>query len=186
MGNIRFRNLIVPMKSVLRPMDSMEPAPLKPPVPKGPSRVPLVAIAIAAVIAAVSWAGVIHLARRRLPRAAEPPVPPVEKFRAAVHALRAGGGEGRWAGLADASREYLAAMDASLGEELTTSELLRALEGRAGAPTSFVAEILRQGDLEKFSPWGSPPGDFIALADRALAIPDFFEPPPPAEEEVAA
>lgn len=186
MGNIRFRNLIVPMKSVLQPMDSMEPAPLRPPVSNEPSRVPLIAIAAAAAIAALAWAGVVLLARRLLPRAAEPPMPPVEKFRAAVRALRSASGEGRWAGLADASRQYIAAMDSSLGEELTTSELLRAMEGRAGAPTPLLAEILRQGDLEKFSPWGSPPGDFLALADRALAIPDFFEPPPPAEEEVAA
>ena len=37
-----------------------------------------------------------------------------------------------------------------------------------GAP--LIAEILRQGDLEKFSPWGPRPGDLRALRKRALEL----------------
>ena len=66
--------------------------------------------------------------------------------------------------LADAMRFHLATTDPRLGLELTTRELL----ARCDDPT--VAEILRQGDLEKFSPWGAAPGDFHALARRGLAL----------------
>ena len=48
--------------------------------------------------------------------------------------------------------------------ELTTRELL----ARCDDPS--VAEILRQGDLQKFSPWGAAPGDFASLARRAMAL----------------
>ena len=46
---------------------------------------------------------------------------------------------------------------------------------------STVEEIIRQCDLEKFSPWGAAPGDFHAIARRALALI-----PEPVVEEKAA
>ena len=186
-GDVRFRNLVVPMKSVLKPQDSMEPAPLRPPLSIESTKTARNAIAIAAAAAVLLWAAVVMLARRLRPAAPVPAIPPVEKFRAAVQALRASRGAGRWAGLADATREYLAAKDSMLGEELTTSELLRALSSVERArDLQVIAEILHQGDLEKFSPWGAPGGDFDALAERALTIPEFFEPPPIELEEKAA
>jgi hypothetical protein len=33
-----------------------------------------------------------------------------------------------------------------------------------------VATILRQGDLEKFSPWGARPSDFDPVAAEALEL----------------
>ncbi|MEK6371712.1 MAG: hypothetical protein AABO58_03355 [Acidobacteriota bacterium] len=163
-------DVVIPVHSVLQTNDKLDPAPLKPPRAEGYPRAPFIAIAIAAAAAIAAWVGVVLLARRRTPKL-EIVVDPTEHFRATVLALR---GE-RWADLADATRRYLAATDPRLGMELTTRELL----ARNDDPS--VAEILRQGDLQKFSPWGAAPGDFAALARRALALI-----PEPAAEEVAA
>jgi len=63
--------------------------------------------------------------------------------------------------------------------ELTTAQLLTHLRPEH---VPLLTEILRQGDLEKFSPWGAPDDDFSDLARRALEIIDWLEP----HEEVAA
>lgn len=151
--------VIIPVHSVLQANDKLDPAPLKPPRAEGYPRAPFIAIAIAAAAAIAAWVAVVLLARRRTPKP-EIIVDPAEQFRTTVLALR----RDRWADLADATRRYLAATDPQLGMELTTRELL----ARNDDPT--VAEILRQGDLQKFSPWGAAPGDFAALARRALAL----------------
>jgi len=97
---------------------------------------------------------------------------PGERYRATVAALRSDtDGAMRWARLADATRAYLAATDGRFGKDLTTAEVLRAVPD-SGA----LREILRQGDLEKFSPWGPAPADFDAVADRALRIILWAEP----------
>ena len=80
--------------------------------------------------------------------------------------------------LADATRAYLSSLSPHFGADLTTSQLLPRVDSEHLA---LVARILRQGDLEKFSPWGAPQADFDDLAARAL---DLI--PPPAEEESAA
>jgi hypothetical protein len=49
----------------------------------------------------------------------------------------------------------------------------------------LVETILRQGDLEKFSPWGAAPADFDAVANEALQIPSWAEPPAVQSEEAA-
>jgi|GEM_PF-525982 len=54
-----------------------------------------------------------------------------------------------------------------------------------GDDPALIAQILRQGDLEKFSPWGAPPADFDAIAQRALEIPAWAEPPAEQIEEAA-
>jgi hypothetical protein len=76
----------------------------------------------------------------------------MDRFRASVGAAR------NWSQLADAVREYLAATT------LTTTEILDRTD------SATVAEILRQGDLEKFSPWGPRAGDLIGLKRRALEV----------------
>src|SRR5512140_2993993 len=43
-GGVEFRNLVVPVRSVLAPKDSLQPAPLAPPHPLPMPRTPLVAI----------------------------------------------------------------------------------------------------------------------------------------------
>jgi len=169
-GDVLFRNMIVPVHSVLKPRDNLAPAPLKPPRREPYPRLPFVLIGAAALLAIAAWTAVVLLARRAAIAAApKPALPPDQRFRLAVAAART------WAQLADAVREYIGATTK------TTSEILGL--GPAGSPAShqeLLAEILRQGDLEKFSPWGARPGDLGALKRRALEL--IAEP----EQEAAA
>ncbi|HUP47276.1 MAG TPA: hypothetical protein VNA04_00655 [Thermoanaerobaculia bacterium] len=170
LGNVAFRRLVVPVTSVLQPDDTMQPAPLKEPLPPAASRRPLVAVGSAAVVAALAWLAVVALARRAAKAAMpRPDIPAAERFRIAIEQLRRDPSRpDRWAALADATRRYLAATEPALGRELTTGEVLRVLDGAPRRDT--VAAILRQGDLEKFSPWGARPADFDAAAESALAL----------------
>jgi hypothetical protein len=181
-GGIRFRNLNVPIRSVLQPKDKLEPAPLRPPVAVPYPRAPFIAIGIAALVAAVAWILVIALSRAQsAERAAqEPERDPSERFRATIAALRANpSSTHRWALLADATRTYLASLSPHLGIDLTTSQILPRVDAQHVA---VIAQILRQGDLEKFSPWGAPSADFDSIAERALDL----IPVPHVEEKVAA
>lgn len=192
-GGVRFRNLRVPVKSVLKPKDALQPAPLVPPQHVPYPRAPFIAIAVAALLAAVGWAAVFALQRRagRVLRG-EPAIAADDRFRLAVEALRFSRRKPqRWAALADATREFLAAQWPRLGPELTTAELLHALSAVPPVHPSWSLETMRdplawllhQGDLEKFAPWGEPSGDFDAAAAQALEL---IPPPPPVSEEVAA
>ena len=162
MGGAAFTNLVVPVRSVLKPKEPMTPAPL---IAPRRERFPAsVAIALAA-LALLFLAAIVLLVRmmRKVPPApAVPELAPAERFRAAVLALRRDPSPMRWAKLADALRDYLAATS-GVGRELTTSEVL------ARRRDEVVAKILRHGDLEKFSPWGTD-GDFDAAADEALRL----------------
>ena len=185
-------SVMIPIHSVLKTDDKLEPAPLKPPRPEPWPRLPFIAIGIAVLAAIASWTAVVILAKRRVPTP-HIVVVPAEAFRARVLALRKPGAPMRWAQLADAVRAYLAAVRTDLGSELTTSEVLARIEDEEQAerrrPPSrrrYVAEILRQGDLEKFSPWGAAPANFDDALNRALEIPSWAEPQAPAEEEAAA
>ena len=169
----------VPVRSVLKPKEQLKPAPLKPPEPDPAPRMPLIAIGVASLIAVLAWLVAVLLARRRS-LAEEIVVVPGERYRAVVASLRADRrGSMRWARLADATRTYLAGVDARYGSDLTTSEIL----GRVPDSTA-LREILRQGDLEKFSPWGPAVADFDVVADRALQIISWAE-APAAEGEAA-
>ena len=175
-GNVVFRNMIVPVRSVLKRGDNMTPAPLKPPRREPYPRLPFVLIAAAALAAVAVWSAVILRSRVRI-EPVVPLLPPAEQFRAAVIALRDDPRlPRRWARLADALREYLAATS-QLGRELTTSEVV--VRVRVGPPPlaaaesggpALIAEILRQGDLEKFSPWGPAQADFESIANRAIEL----------------
>lgn len=181
-GGIRFRNLQVPIRSVLQPKDKLEPAPLRPPVAVPYPRGPFIAIGIAALAAAAAWILVVVLSRAQSAQrgAQEPELEPSERFRETVAVLRANRSQPlRWASLADATRLYLASLSPHLGIELTTSQVLPRVDAQHVA---VVAQILRQGDLEKFSPWGAPSADFDSIAERALEL----IPVPREEEEVAA
>ena len=174
-GNVRFRNLQIPVKSVLQQGDLLVPAPLVPPREVAYPRRPFVAIAIAALLAVATWLLVWWRSRKRVEKHV-PLVPADVRFRETVLALRDDASRPlRWAALDDATRALLAAMNPNLGAELTTAELLR----RTDDP--LLADILRQGDLEKFSPWGALPRDFHDVATRALSLA-----PEKVEEEVAA
>jgi len=197
-------SVVIPIHSVLAPDDKLEPAPLKPPIPEPWPRLPFAAIGIAALAAITTWTAVVLLAKRRVPKP-RIVIVPSEAFRSRVLALR-GNAPMRWANLADAVRAYLSAVRPDLGAELTTKELLERIEeeeqaerwrpagwtaaGSAAAPAPageppavqpsgrrrYVAAILRQGDLEKFSPWGAAPANFDEALNRALEIPSWAEP----------
>lgn len=161
---LRGPNFVVPVRSVLKEKDTLQPAPLQPPRLGGAPKLPLVLIAIAGLFAVLVWAAVLLRARTAEP-VIVPMAPPDLRFRETVVALRNDPrGRKRWAALADATRAYLAATRPHLGPELTTRELL------ARQPEPVVGEILTQGDLEKFSPWGAEPVDFDAVAARALEL----------------
>ena len=181
-GNVRFRNLDIPVRSVIALGDQLEPAPLKKPVVIPPPRRPLIAIGIAGASCALAWALVFFLARRKEKIAALPPeMPAADRFRATVLALVRNPRGQRWAALADATRRYLATLTPYLGSDLTTAQLLPRIDA---AHAAIVSEILRRGDAEKFSPWGAPPGDFEPIAMRALDL--IPAPPQQQEEEIAA
>jgi hypothetical protein len=154
-------DVVVAMRSVLQPNDPLQPSPLKPPREEAYPRMPFYAIAAAAFAAIAMWTLAWLLSRRRAPKPVIV-IAPADAFRIAVTA--AARSPKKWADLADALRAYLAASDARFGSELTTSEVLE----RSDDPV--IAEVLRQGDLEKFSPWGARATDFDSLAVRALGL----------------
>jgi len=164
-GNVRFRNLRVPVASVLKRADDLTPAPLAPPRAADLAGMTWIAIAVVAVLAILA---AIVFRRRRKPIGE--PVPQLtaeERFRAAVIALREDPARHlRWAALADETRTFLAATRPQLGSELTTTELVPRLDEQQ----HVVEEILRQGDLEKFSRRGAIPSEFDELANKALGL----------------
>ncbi|HET7434695.1 MAG TPA: hypothetical protein VFN10_08290 [Thermoanaerobaculia bacterium] len=161
-GDTRFRNLMLPVKSVLKQGDDLKPAPLAPPIAIPAPQLPLYWIAGALIAAIIAWTLVWWRTRVRAATRV-PALAPDERFRRAVLALRGNASmRHRWAALADATRAYLAATRA-LGTELTSTELV------ARWPDELVRLILRQGDLEKFSTRGAEPLEFDSVADRVLA-----------------
>ena len=173
-GGVAFQQ-VIPVRSVLKPKDDLTPAPLVPPLADAERPLPWILIGVAGLLAVAVWTWLAFHARRERPAEVAPPLlTPVERYRATVATLRTSPWTPkRWAGLADALRDYLAATH-ELSLDLTTTELLR----RTNDPT--IAEVLHQGDYEKFSPWGAQPLDFDDVARRALELAD--EP----QQEVAA
>ncbi|HEY2321837.1 MAG TPA: hypothetical protein VGJ82_03140 [Thermoanaerobaculia bacterium] len=175
-GDTRFRNLVVPVRSVLGVKDAQTPSPLKPPHALPSASLPLILIAAALLAAIAAWTAVWFRARKRrvVP---QPILTPAEQFRMSVEQARSS--KQRWASFADAARVYLA--QRGYGSELTTAQLLPLLPHQR----ELIAEILRLGDYEKFSPFGAPQGDFDALLSRAPAILDAYEPRIVEEERAA-
>lgn len=183
-------SVMIPIHSVLKPDDKLEPAPLKPPREEPWPRMPFVAIGLAALAAAALWTAIVMIARRRVPKAVVVVIP-AEEFRARLQSMRRAAPPMRWAQLSTALRRYLAAVRADLGAELTTAELVTRIEDAEREHSdhaSIVKQILHQGDLEKFSPWGAAPADFSDALTRALEIPSWAEPQPleTVSEEAAA
>ena len=164
-GGVQFRNLVVPVRSVLDPTQPMTPAPLVPPHAVDYPRRPFQLLGVAALAALLTWIAV-WLRARRPARRSDTVQTPEERFREAVAVLCQRSDPARWAALADETRLYLAATRAHLGSELTTRELL----SRLGTDAAIVKDILRQGDLEKFSTRGAEALPFDEVAARALAL----------------
>lgn len=165
-GGTRFRNMQVPVGSVLARGDDMQPSPLAPPKPMPYPPLPWYAIAAAALCAIVAWAAVWWRSRERV-KVVAPPIAPEDRLRAAVRSLMENPSyELRWAALANETRAYLNATRPNLGGDLTTTELVP----RLGDRERVVEEILRQGDLQKFSKRGAAPRDFEEMASRVLEL----------------
>ncbi|HEX6086524.1 MAG TPA: hypothetical protein VF266_18490 [Thermoanaerobaculia bacterium] len=171
-GGTRFRNMQVPVGSVLKRGDDLQPSPLAPPKPMPYPVRPWYAIAAAALFAIVAWAVAWWRSRERVEVVA-PPVAPEDRLRAAVRALLENPSyELRWAALANETRAYLNATRPNLTGDLTTTELVP----RLGDRERVIEEILRQGDLQKFSKTGAAPRDFEELAMSVLNVVTGFSP----------
>lgn len=171
-GGTRFRNLQVPVGSVLKRGDDLQPAPLAPPKPLPYPPLPWYAIAAAALCAIVAWAAVWWRSRPPV-EVIVPPLAPADRLRAAVRTLMENPSyELRWAALANETRAYLNATRPNLTGDLTTTELVP----RLGERERVIEEILRQGDLQKFSKRGAAPRDFAELAMQVLNVVTGFSP----------
>ncbi|MGA7615543.1 MAG: hypothetical protein WBX15_10230 [Thermoanaerobaculia bacterium] len=174
----------VPVRSVLEPKDDLHPAPMSPPVSL-PRRWKLwAAVGSAALLAIVAWLA-LGVIRRRETAPAEPPLPPDDRLQRDVERARTlPPGEEQIGALADAARQYLAAVVPGSGLEMTTRETVDALRRAAVEMQTLVQvqRILASGDLAKFSPWGSHERDFESLAAATLSLAQRI--PPPGEEEV--
>lgn len=167
MGATRFRNLKVPVQSVLKKNDNLTPAPLIAPKPVPYPMRPFLLIGAAALLAVLAWLVVWLRVRRKAEAKPAAVVLPADRFREAVLALRADPARRlRWAALASETRVFLAATRPQLSSDLTTTELVPRLVDRE----QIIREILGQGDLEKFSRRGPEPRDFDEVAERALEL----------------
>lgn len=173
-GDTKFR-VVIHVRSVLKPDDKLQPAPLHPPKELPQSDFPWKMIGGAAAVAAIAWALLAWAARRRA-YAASPAarlLSATAEFRTAVLAIRRlPPADENIAALGDAIRRFFARIEGPLGRDLTTSEVVKQL-GRAGVESNtleVVREILGEADLAKFSPWGPHHHDSPALAERALQV----------------
>ncbi len=156
----------VVVQSVLGAKDDLKAAPLAPPRAEPEPVLPWIVIGASALLAIGAWTWVALRVRCTAPAVVAPPaLTPSSRFIATVERLRHEADTARrWAQLADALRDYLAATR-ELSSDLTTTELLMLTHGDA-----VIADVLHQGDLEKFSPWGARAADFEDVARRALEL----------------
>ena len=109
------------------------------------------------------WAYVI-LRAKRAPAVVEiPSESATDRFRRALLEAQAARSWGR---LADETKRYLAATRPGISRDLTTTELVP----RLAENETFVAGILRRGDLEKFSEYKPDVDDLDEAARRALEL----------------
>jgi hypothetical protein len=164
-GDVHFIGT-VPVGSVLRENDDLAPAPLAPPKAMPYPVLPWYAIGAAALAAVLAWLLAWRRARKPI-EAIAPPVSAADRLQAAVRTLLANPSyEWRWAALANETRVFLNATRPGITGDLTTSELVP----RLGDRERIVEEILRQGDLQKFSKHGAAPRDFEEVASRVLEL----------------
>lgn len=166
-----FRGPGIEVRSVLGENDNLEPAPVKPPILHPPQQLPRIMIASAAAAALLAWAAVLLLKTRdeTLPA----PLPGMDdRFLAALETLRRRPfNQEAVAEVAQLTRDFLARRDPALSRELTTTELVaRLLESPDARLAAPVKDVLREGDLAKFSPWGSRFEGMPALVDRAKEL----------------
>jgi hypothetical protein len=155
----------IDVETVLKPKDDLKAAPLTPPRTEPEPLLPWIVVGAMALLAIGAWVWVALKVRAAAPPVvAEPPLTPALRFVRTVERLRhTPDMPRRWAQLADALRDYLAATR-ELSPDLTTTELLMLTHD------AVIADVLHQGDMEKFSPWGARSLDFEDVAQRALEL----------------
>jgi hypothetical protein len=170
---MRFEGPEIPIVSVLGPGDDLAPSPLIPPRPIPRARAAIPVTLAAAGAAAAAWAGLIWLLGRRVE------LPLTESSAVERYLAFVGGFAGRpltqqdLIALADGGRDFLSHVDEGrMGRELTTRELLSILAVRGVAPpvVESIREVLHEGDLAKFSPWGSPLAGTDAVIEPARKV----------------
>ncbi|HEX7808014.1 MAG TPA: hypothetical protein VF608_04810, partial [Thermoanaerobaculia bacterium] len=109
------------------------------------------------------WVLVFVKAKKPVAKPVLPPMSAEERFRKAVLELQM---TRSWGRLADATRVYLYATRPHISTDLTTTELVPRLRDQE----KFVAHILRQGDVEKFSRRKPDANDFDEAAKKALEL----------------
>jgi hypothetical protein len=153
----------IPIRSVLQANDPLTPAPLAPPRSLPYPRAPFFFIAAAALLALAVWTYVI-LRAKRAPAVVEIPAESAaDRFRRALLEAQV---SRSWGRLADETKRYLAATRPGISRDLTTTELVP----RLAENETFVAGILRRGDLEKFSEHKPDADDLDEAARRALEL----------------
>lgn len=156
-GRRTFRGPEIRVRSVLSQNDSLKPAGLKPPVAIETTSAQWITIASAAAACVLIW-GAVAGRKQGLTQSAGEALTPAQEYRAVIMELRRRppSDEG-FALLADATRRFLSRVEPGYGRELTTFELLTTMHRRgSGAPSvAHVRNLLREGDLAKFSPWGT-------------------------------
>lgn len=169
-----FPGLEITIESVLEENDALEPAPLRPPADLPANRAAWWSIGIALTLAALLWALVARM--REPPAAADagPPraAPATELLQALEAARRLEPAAARIA-VGSAAREFLSRIRPEWSLDLTSRELRRALAD-GGVPeqkSATIAALLREADLEKFSPWGAAE-DRDALIEAARSLVD--------------
>ncbi|MGK7311375.1 MAG: hypothetical protein ACN0LA_03980 [Candidatus Longimicrobiales bacterium M2_2A_002] len=174
----------------------LEPRPAKAVV--GPSwawgTILLIALLAAAAIGALLW----WWRRRRVDEAAQvhraPLVPPRERALAALQAAREAGlverGEMKefYTRLSDAVRDYVAALERTWGEDLTTTELLGRFRAQVGpSEAAALRAVLAPADQVKFARREPDPETAVAEWDEARSwVLGFDWPPRPVVTEEAA
>jgi hypothetical protein len=147
---------ILRIESVLEENDSLEPAPLKPPLSIEPEPWPGAALWGAGSLALFGWLALVFFGRRRALSG------PSETLRSAREELltliaRLSGRTDREAAvlLADGVRRFLHRRDRRLGSELTTTELLERFSVAWPDPgrRELLRRVLTTGDRAKFSTW---------------------------------
>lgn len=146
-----------------------------------PDPTPWIVAGVGVVLLALVGLAVLFWLRRRTPELA-PVVPPDERARAALQALKMGdtADEGAFAyQLSAVLRRYLEERFGFAAWRMTTQEVLRAMPPELVAQRQVeaaVREVLEASDLVKFAgqPVGSP--TLLAWADRALQVVDATRP----------
>lgn len=173
-GETSERHLVpITIRSVLAADDSLDPAPLKPPVQPAANLIARNALIGAAVAAAVSWLAVALLLRRKRHRGQALLTTPADALLATLRQLRSLPREVQPIVLADAIRQFLASIRGGLGRHWTSAELAARLQHEITDTDlhRLIIEALRAGDQAKFSR-EKKIEDVAPLTERAARLAD--------------